>query len=415
MDTAFAEEAGTKTRKKATASPVAATAPKTSAALIDCAVEKEALAAVLGRVMGIVERRSTIPITGNIKIEVLDGQIAITGTDLDMYAVETVEAGTHSTPGYATTVPAHTLHEIIAKLPKGAQIKLSLGREPAARLKIQTGRSNFQLSILPAKDFPDAMTGKVLPVEFNVDAQGLHRLLSKTSFAMSTEETRYYLNGVYFHPADAGGTRKLRAVAADGHRLARIGMAWPKDAPDFKGVILPRKLVETLLKLLGNAEEGDTVALALSESSIRATVGALTLTSKLIDGSFPDYARVIPSMNKKRAKITTEDLTKAVDRVSVLSSEKGRSVKLFFREDTLTVSCGSPEYGSSEEDVDADFSAEGTFEIGFNARYVLDVTSQLGDEMEMQLADCCSPTLILAPGECEETTDALFVLMPMRT
>jgi DNA polymerase III subunit beta len=367
-------------------------------------VDRNAIVRALGHITGIVERRNTIPILSNILIGADgEGNLTLKATDLDMEAIENLPAKVE-TPG-AVTVPAHTLHDIVRKLPEGAEIKIER-KGGEGRLKVAAGRASFELAILPAEDFPD-MGQAETPHRFKVESGEIKRLFEKTRFAISTEETRYYLNGIYLHAVESDGM-KLRAVATDGHRLAQVQTECPSGAETMPGVIVPRKAVGEVIKLLESSST--LIEVALSQAKIRFIVGDVILTSKLIDGSFPDYARVIPANNKKRLLLENADLVKAVDRVSTLSSEKGRAVKLNASEGRLVVSASNPESGSATEEISADYGDE-PLEIGFNARYLLDVTAQIdGSQALFKLADGSSPTLV----SDESDTTALYVLMPMR-
>jgi DNA polymerase-3 subunit beta len=363
------------------------------------------LLSALGHITGIVERRNTIPILSNILIGAeASGVLTLKATDLDMEAIETVPAKVE-TPG-AVTVPAHTLHDIVRKLPEGAEIHIER-REPGERLKVTAGRASFELSILPADEFPD-MGQAELPHRFTVPGGELKRLFEKSRFAISTEETRYYLNGIYLHRVEDDGPAKLRAVATDGHRLAQVEMEAVAGTEGMPGVIVPRKAVAEVIKLLDDGQA--QVEVSLSSAKIRFTVGDVVLTSKLIDGSFPDYARVIPAGNKKALVLETADLVKAVDRVSTLFSEKGRAVKLEVGATSVIVSASNPDSGSAEEEISAEYKDE-PIEIGFNARYLLEIAAQIdGGRALFMFADGSSPTLV--SGESDNT--ALYVLMPMR-
>jgi DNA polymerase III subunit beta len=367
-------------------------------------VDRNAMVRALGHITGIVEKRNTIPILSNILIAADGrGNLTFKATDLDMEAIESAPAKVE-TPG-AVTVPAHTLHDIVRKLPEGAEIRIER-KGGEGRLKVAAGRASFELSILPADDFPD-MGQTETPTRFTLESGELKRLFEKARFAISTEETRYYLNGIYLHAVDDAGM-KLRAVATDGHRLAQVQTECPAGAEGMPGVIVPRKAVGEIVKLLES--DAAPVEVALSQAKIRFTVGAVVLTSKLIDGSFPDYARVIPAANKKFMLVGAADLVKAVDRVSTLSSEKGRAVKLHASEGRLVVSANNPESGSATEEISADYRNE-PIEIGFNARYLLDIAGQIdGAQALFKLADGSSPTVV----SDESDATALYVLMPMR-
>jgi DNA polymerase III subunit beta len=367
--------------------------------------DRNSMLRALGHITGIVERRNTIPILSNILIAAEgSGTLTLKATDLDMEAIETV-SGKVTAPG-AVTVPAHTLHDIVRKLPDGAEIHIER-KEPEGRLKVTAGRASFELAVLPADEFPD-MGQAELPHRFTVEGGELKRLFEKARFAISTEETRYYLNGIYLHRVDGGPAPKLRAVATDGHRLAQVETEASKGTEGMPGVIVPRKAVGEVIKLLDGEEA--SVQISLSQAKIRFSVGDVVLTSKLIDGSFPDYARVIPANNKKLLILENADLQKAVDRVSTLSSEKGRAVKLNAGQGSVIVSANNPESGSATEEISADYENE-PLEIGFNARYLLDIAAQIdGSKVMFKLADGSSPTLISDKSD----STALYVLMPMR-
>jgi DNA polymerase-3 subunit beta len=305
----------------------------------------------------------------------------------------------------ATTAPAHTLYDIVRKLPEGAQIELA-SKSGATAITVRSGRSTFTLQALPESDFPAATKDKQ-PHTFALSADSLKALIDHTRFAISTEETRYYLNGIYVHAAtEAGGL--LRAVATDGHRLARFQVPLPKGAGDMPGVIIPRKAVNEVRKLL---EETDaTVEIGLSETKVRFAFDDVTLTSKLIDGTFPDYERVIPTGNDKLMEVPCKPFSEAVDRVSTISTEKSRAVKMALGKGMITLSATSLDQGSATEELEVSF-AGGAMEIGFNARYLLDITSQIeGDNVQFAFADAASPTLV----RDGEDANALYVLMPMR-
>ncbi len=364
-------------------------------------IERGQLLKSLSHVQSVVERRNTIPILSNVQIEADEGAISLTATDLDLAIVEKTEASVGETGG--TTVPAHTMFDIVRKLPDGAQVELSLTDE---RLTITAGRSQFTLSCLPKEDFP-VMSGGDMPHRFNLASEELKRLIDKTRFAISTEETRYYLNGIYLHVADDDDSM-LRAVATDGHRLAQVEVSVPEGAKGMPGVIVPRKLVAELRKLL-DEYEGE-VEVQLSDTKIRFTFAGVVLTSKLIDGTFPDYKRVIPTANEKRLEVDCQVLAEAVDRVSTISSDRTRSVKVALSADKIDLSVTSPENGTATEELLATYSEE-PLEIGFNAKYLLDILGQVeGDTVYAELADSASPTIVRDNGD----DSALYVLMPMR-
>jgi DNA polymerase-3 subunit beta len=367
-------------------------------------IERSALLKALNHVQSVVERRNTIPILSNVLLNAASGAVRLTATDLDIEVVDEVSADIAQAG--ATTVPAHMLYDLVRKLPDGAQIEFEQGPDEG-RLALYCGRSRFSLQALPPSDFPDLAAGEFSHV-FSLPALDLKLLIEKTRFAISTEETRYYLNGIYLHHVDAGGPNRLRAVATDGHRLAQVEVEAPEGSQGMPGVIVPRKTVLELAKLIEDSEA--SVEVSLSTSKVRFVLDGLTLTSKLIDGTFPDYERVIPRHNDKHLEVDTRLFTGAVDRVSTISSEKGRAVKLNIAADKVVLSVNNPESGSAEEEIAASYGAE-PLDIGFNSRYLLDIASQFkGDSASFDFADAGSPTIV------RDTADerALYVLMPMR-
>jgi len=367
-------------------------------------VERAELLKSLSHVHRVVERRNTIPILANVLIRAERSKLAFKATDLDLEVVETTAA--EVSPGGVTTVPAHMLYEIVRKLPEGAQIVLEATGDRAI-LTIRAGRSRFTLQTLPDSDFPDLAAGE-MSHKFTVGASDLKRLIEKTQFAISTEETRYYLNGIYLHTANTGNSLMLRAVATDGHRLAQVELPAPIGAEGMPGIIVPRKTVGEVQRLIED-NQGE-VAIELSSSKIRFTINGVVLTSKLIDGTFPDYGRVIPAANDKHLEVDKRAFEAAVDRVSTVSSERGRAVKLSLTAGRLVLSVTNPDSGSATEELEVVYEAD-PIEIGFNSRYLLDIAGQIeGEAAVLKLADPGSPTLI----QDKDARGALYVLMPMR-
>jgi DNA polymerase-3 subunit beta len=362
-------------------------------------IERATLLKSLGHVQSVVERRNTIPILSNVLLEAReDGSIRLMATDLDLQVDESVPAAV--TQAGATTVSAHTLFDIVRKLPEGSQVELTAAE---GKMQVIAGRSRFNLSTLPRDDFPVIAEGD-LPTRFELPAATLRQIIEKTRFAISTEETRYYLMGIFFHVVDD----QLRAAATDGHRLARVTVARPDGAEGMPDVIVPRKAVAELYRLLEELE--GTVEISLSPTKIRFGLGSAILTSKLIDGTFPDYNRVIPTANDKLLKLDPKSFSAGVDRVSTIASEKTRAVKMSVDRDKVTLSVTSPENGLATEELAADYGSEG-LEIGFNARYLLDILGEIdGDTVEVHLADAAAPTLLRE----SDKSNALYVLMPMR-
>ncbi|BBE73652.1 DNA polymerase III subunit beta [Oharaeibacter diazotrophicus] len=367
-------------------------------------LERSELLKSLTHVHRVVERRNTIPILSNVLVRTDAGALKLKATDLDLEAQETVPAMVER-PG-ATTVPAHMFYDIVRKLPEGSQVGLETSSD-GATLAITSGRSRFSLQMLPESDFPDITVGE-LSHRFTLKASSLKTLIERTQFAISNEEIRYYLNGIFLHTVEGPGGRRFRAVATDGHRLARADVPAPDGAAGMPGIIVPRKTVGEIQRLLENPDLD--VGVELSDAKIRFTVGDVVLTSKLIDGTFPDYGRVIPQGNDKELRADRAEFAEAVDRVSTISSERGRAVKLTLTAGKMVLTVVNPDSGSATEELVVEYDAE-PLDIGFNARYLLDITAQLtGETAVFRLADPGSPTLIQDVGD----GDTLYVLMPMR-
>ena len=366
-------------------------------------IERAALMRSLNHVQSVVERRNTIPILSNVMLKAKDGVLTMSTTDMDLQITESVAAEI-KTPG-ATTAPAHTLHDIVRKLGEDALVELAID-ESGHTMTVKAGRSVFKLSCLPVSDFPEINTGNYT-ASFSMPANALRALIDRTKFAMSTEETRYYLNGIFVHEADNDGVKVLRAVATDGHRLARFEMPLPDGATGMPGVIIPRKAVGELRKLA--EEAADLIEISLSESKIRFAFDHIELTSKLIDGTFPNYQQVIPTGNDKIVEVNPKLFSRAIDRVSTISDGKSRALKITLHGKTMTLSANSPDSGSATEDLE--INGNDNMEIGFNAKYLMDITSQIeGDGCRIVLADAASPTIIQDSADAS----ALYVLMPLR-
>ena len=368
-------------------------------------IERAALLKALSHVQSVVERRTTIPILSNVLLWTEGGNLSLSATDMDLEIVERVPSRIERNG--RTTASAHTLYDIVRKLREGAQVELEAIAD-RNEMVLRSGRSTFTLACLPPEDYP-VMSAGDLPHQFALPAGELRSLIDRTRFAISTEETRYYLNGIYLHSTKANEVPVLRAVATDGHRLARVEMTAPEGAAGIPGVIIPRKTVLELRKLV---EEGgdDEIQISLGETKIRCAVGEASLTSKLIDGTFPDYDRVIPSGNDKILDVECKPFAEAVDRVATISTERSRAVKLTIERGNLTVSAASPENGTAVEEIEARYQAN-PIEIGFNSRYLLDITEQIGGEYaQFQMADAGSPTIVRDSNDAS----ALYVLMPMR-
>lgn len=367
-------------------------------------IERGALLKALAQAQSVVERRNTIPILANVLIEAEGASASFRATDLDIEVLDRAPAMVER-PG-ATTVSAVMLHEIVRKLPEGALVSLAEDGV-AGRLTVTAGRSTFQLATLPKEDFP-VMANSEYASNFSAPAPVLRRLFDKAKFAISTEETRYYLNGVYLHVATGELGPSLRAVATDGHRLARIDAALPEGAAGMPGVIVPRKTVNELRKLLDDDEA--QIAVSVSETKVRFATPTITLTSKVIDGTFPDYTRVIPTGNTKRLEVDAAEFARAVDRVATVSSERSRAVKLSLDEDRLVLSVNGQDSGAAEEELAVAYGDE-RLEIGFNAKYLLEIASQVDRENAVFLFNSSGDPTLMREGN---DTSAVYVVMPMR-
>jgi len=367
-------------------------------------IERGTLLKAVAQAQSVVERRNTIPILANVLIEADANSVSFRATDLDIEVVDKTVAQVER-PG-ATTVSAVTLHEIVRKLPDGALVVLT-DDGASGRLTVEAGRSNFSLATLPKEDFP-VMASSEYTANFSAPAPVLRRLFDKSKFAISTEETRYYLNGVYMHVADSAEGQVLRCVATDGHRLARIDAALPEGAETMPGVIVPRKTVGELRKLLD--DDDAVIAVSVSETKVRFATPEITLTSKVIDGTFPDYTRVIPQGNTRKLEVDAAEFAKAVDRVATVSSERSRAVKLSLSEDRLVLSVNAPDAGAAEEELAVAYGDE-RLEIGFNAKYLLEIASQVDRENAVFLFNSAGDPTLMREGNDES---AVYVVMPMR-
>ena len=358
---------------------------------------REDLLAPLQSVIGVVERRQTMPVLANVLLSARDGRLNLTGTDLE---VELVASGAATVQqGGDITVPGRKLLDIFRSLPEKVSVTLSSEGE---RVAIRAGRSRFTLSSLPAAEFP-------LIEEINAQqtlsvAQGeFRRLIDKTHFSMAQQDVRYYLNGLLLETDGSS----LRAVATDGHRLALCEMALEEKARTNQQVIVPRKGVLELQRILGT--EG-TIELAIGTNHVRAQIGTIRFTSKLIDGRFPEYGRVIPANPGRRVEADRELLRQSLQRTAILSNEKYRGIRLTARPELLIIQAHNPEQEEAEDQVEVVYAGD-EVEIGFNVNYLLDALSAIeGDKVEIGLTDANSSCLIHAPG----LTQTRYVVMPMR-
>ena len=369
-------------------------------------IDRSALLTALQHVHSVVERRNTIPILSNVLIEAKEDGVYLTATDMDIAVIEKIDLKKSEVMQLGTiTTSAQMLYDIVRKLPENITVELL--SEKNDRLGIKASSSSFALNCLPSEDFP-SIAQEEFNYSLNIPASEMIRLIDKTSFAMSLEETRYYLNGIYLHAVKDSTVDKLRTVSTDGHRLSRVDMIMPEGIKEIPGVIIPRKTIMEIRKLL--EDHTDNINLSLSDNKIQISFSNVVLTSKLLDGPFPDYSRVIPEQNDKTITISNQLLSEAVDRVSTVSTDKTRAIKININKGNLVVSATNPDKGSASESLEVKYDGE-EVEIGFNSKYVLDVARQIkGKDIIIKLSDSVSPTLVYD----KDDEDVLFVLMPMR-
>lgn len=367
-------------------------------------VERTAFLSALSHVQNIVERRTVSPILANVLFEADGDRLTLTTTDLDVsvsekISVQVQEAG-------AITVGVHTLHDIVRKLPDGANIELRVTDENN-QLALKCGRSRFQLPTLPAEDFAPLKISE-MPHNFKLTGEELRHLVGQTRFCMSTEEARYYLNGIYLHTFSEGKEKFLRSVATDGHRLALSEVPEPKGADGMPGIIIPRKTVSELARLIDHMAGDVQVSLSLTQVSF--SFESVQLQSRLIDGTFPNYSDVIPSETNYMLSANVRDLSSAVDRVALLSQDKSNGIKVTIEKSRILLSASSSDHGSALEEIETDYQGE-RHEIGFNARYVLDILNQIDEStLVLKFQDEQAPVILQGTN----ADDVLFVLMPMR-
>ena len=358
---------------------------------------REELLVPLQSVIGVVERRQTMPVLANVLLGARDNKLSVTGTDLEVELVATCAVSVQQ-PG-DITVPGRKLLDIFRSLPEKVSVMLSTEGE---RVSVRAGRSRFTLSSLPASEFP--LVEEINAQQTLTMPQGeFRRLIDKTHFAMAQQDVRYYLNGLLL---ETDG-KALRAVATDGHRLALCETELSGKARTSQQVIVPRKGVLELQRILGTE---NNIELAVGTNHVRAQIGEIRFTSKLIGGRFPEYARVIPSNPPKTVEADRENLRQALQRTAILSNEKYRGIRLTARPDLLTLQAHNPEQEEAEDQVEVSYKGE-EVEIGFNVNYLLDALSAIeGDKVQIGLTDSNSSCLIHAPG----TMHTRYVVMPMR-
>ncbi|MBZ9822304.1 DNA polymerase III subunit beta [Mesorhizobium sp. CA4] len=373
---------------------------------------REALLPALALVSKAVERRSTIPVLQNMLLAVDSGagRLTITGTDLDCELRTSVDCQAGKDASF--TLPSTLLHDAVRKMPDGAEIAIQAEKDFAT---VSAGRSKFRIQVLPATDFP-VMNEVGYSHSFEVEARIIKRMLDTIGFAISSEETRYYLNGIHWHVSSGDTGCAFNAVATDGHRLAKFAFAVPDGADGMPAIIIPRTVVALIDKLTQKAD-GKKLAVQVADTRLKVTFGPISLVTKLIDGNFPDYQRVIPKGNANHFTVDRDALAKAVDRVSTVSSGRGSAVKFNFagEEGMLVLSTNNPDAGSANDEVSIENAEGSAVEIGFNGKYCLDMLGAAeGKRLTFSLGDAGSPALVQREDVGEVDIKPLFVLMPMR-
>jgi DNA polymerase-3 subunit beta len=372
---------------------------------LELSVFRQVLVNALGHMQSIIEKRNTLPILSNVKIDA-GTDLTLTATNIDLELVEHVPADVLATG--SITIPVQSLYEFVRKLPEDAEIKLKM--VDSGEFVATSGRSVFKFQTMPAGNFP-TMVAPQATVKFNMNTDDLARLVDKTKFAIPTDDVRYHLGGIYFHITE---DKKLTAVATDSQRLALCSVVAPAGSEGMPSVILPRRLVLEVSNLLSGVKVDD-VSVELSDTKVRFTIGNAVLTSKLVDAQYPNYRIVIPKQNEKIATIGTKQFIHAIDLVSAAGNDKVKPVQLAFSMNKMIASASSKEDGNAvagTEEVDVEYNSNDQFNVSFNLRFLLDIANQIdGDKLVMAMQDALSPTMIKS---AKKDTDSMFILMPMR-
>jgi DNA polymerase-3 subunit beta len=366
-------------------------------------VEKNNLFKSLSHVQSIVEKKNTLPILSNILLEAKNNSLILSATDMDISITDRIDCNIIEEG--STTVSAHTLYDIIRKLQDSSEIEII--SNDGKIMSLRSGKSKFSLGCLPRDDFPIIEIDS-LENELNMDSQDFLRLINKTRFAVSNEETRYFLNGIYFHKKKEVKGDVLSIVATDGHRLAKFDFKFKGDENEIPGVIIPKKTINELYKLLLTFD--GNVKINLNSNKIVFFIGESVLISKLIDGNFPDYRKVIPKDNNNILKVDRLALSLAVDRVSTITNDKSPVIKFKLFKNIINMSSTNNESGTATEDIVTDYAGD-EIEIGFNSKYILEMINNLEDDyIILNFKDSSSPVTAIE----ESNPDLIYVLMPMR-
>ncbi len=368
-------------------------------------VDKKVFLKALSHVQSIVEKRNIIPILSNIKLVASNSTLELTATDMDIEVTEKISANIISQG--SLTLPAQIIYDIVRKIPEGTNLNFKISSSNPGKVEFTAGKSNFLLPYLEANEFPSIEQG-MMPFKFELTSAEIKSMIEKNKLFISSEETRYNLNGIYLHSSSADDQNILNAVATDGHRLSKVSMLSPEEAIKMPGIIIPRKAIIELNKIIDDVE--GRVIINLSETKILFVIGEIEFISKLIDGNFPEYAALIPKDSNITMVINKKTFTDSIDRVSTISFEKTKAVKLKITGNNLVCTVTNEEKGNAEEETECQSNADG-LEIGFNVRYLLDVMNSIqNSEVIFSFKDSYSPVSI------QDTADksAIYVVMPMR-
>ena len=366
-------------------------------------VKRDILLKSLNFVQGIVEKKNTLPILSNVLLQLKEKKLSIVATDLDIIFYDQIDEVKIQTEG-STTTSAAILYDILWKIPSNSEIRFELKSEN--KLSLKSDNADFNLLCLPTDNFPtfsDEFDGQ----ELNLNSSKLLKLLNKTKISISNDDTRHYLNGIYIHLTEIQGRNFLTGVATDSHRLSSSSVEI-KNINNFSALILPRKTVYQLCTLL--SETTETVVIQLSENKIKFSIGNIKLVSKVIDGKFPDYRKVVPTNNQKTLIVSSKDFISSIERVASVSIDRKEGVKLLINKDNVQLSVNSANSGDGNEKISAEFNSE-NLNISFNSKYLIDIASEVEDKkLKMNLKDSVSPVLI------EDISDknSYYVIMPMK-
>ncbi len=366
-------------------------------------VKRDTLLKSLNFVQGVVEKKNTLPILSNVLLQLKDKKLSIVATDLDIIFYDEIEDVKIVTEG-STTTSASILYDILRKVSSNSTLSFELKSEN--KLSLKSDNADFNLLCLPTDNFPtftDEFDGK----EVNLDSKRFLKLLNKTKISISNDDTRHYLNGVYIHLTETNGRNFLTGVATDSHRLSSSSLEI-EDINNFSSLILPRKTVYQLCSLL--SEISEAVSMQVSENKIKFSIGKTKLISKVIDGKFPDYRKVVPTSNDKTLIVSSKDFISSIERVASVSIDRKEGVKLLINKDSVQLSVNSANSGDGNEKIDAKFNSE-NLNISFNSKYLIDIASEVEDKnLKINLKDATSPVLV------EDVSDknSYYVIMPMK-